>query len=248
MTTPKRRITKPAGPAPVDLGVIELNAVQLGMPEQFLATETTELEVDNLDASKLTTTVPEGVSATLAVGKATTNPRVPVGIYKLSDTAKTPKYGTEGSACFDLHADFSGIKSVRVYTPVNLETQRNVQRFREHDDSRGVVIDAGERALIPTNLIFDIPEDWKMLIYARSGTALKQAMLLANSVGVVDHDYVDPTFVIIFNQSKERLVIRQGDRIAQAELVPVIQASFNTLSEAPGQKTTRAGGFGSTGK
>jgi dUTP pyrophosphatase len=214
---------KPTNQTSVDLGVIDLNAVQ---PPVAVSGE-----VHNTASS--------GDNIKL---------RVPVGIYKLSDTAKTPKYGTEGSACFDLHADFTGIESIKVYTPANMEMKRNVQRFREYDGLQGVVIDSGERALIPTNLIFDIPENWKMLIYARSGTSLKQAMGLANSVGVIDHDYVDPTFVIIINQSDERFVIRQDDRIAQAELVPVYQASFNILSEAPKQKTTRAGGFGSTGK
>jgi dUTP pyrophosphatase len=224
MTEQKRRNTKSSHKSEtetVDLGMIEMNAVQPGAVGKYVVTET----VETIDSEK-----------------------VSIGIYKLSETAKTPTYATQGSACFDLYVDFSGVRTVKVYTPSNLEVNRHVQQFREFWGSQGVVIDSGERALIPVNLIFDIPEGWKMLIYARSGNALKQAMLLANSVGVVDHDYVDPVFVIVFNQSNERLIVKQGDRIAQAEIVPAVQASFNILSDAPGQKTTRAGGFGSTGK
>lgn len=234
MAAQKRRITKndELKSEEIDLGVVELNAVQPRLHEQVQLTATTQL-MSSEDAVQ---------TATVAA------PQVSVGIYKLSSTAKIPKYATSGSACFDLHCDFSGIKSVKVYTQFNIETERFVQKFSEFGDSLGIVIDAGERALVPTNLIFDIPEGWKMLIYARSGAALKQAILLANSVGVIDCDYVDPTYVIIFNQSKERQIIKQGDRVAQAELVPVFKASFNSLSEPPVQKTLRAGGFGSTGK
>lgn len=248
MTIQKRRTMKNIQPNPetIDLGVIELNATQSEMLEQFSEIGTTDLDTSNTDTTQLT--VPTSVSQPIVFDSSVQTSRVSVGIYKLSGTAKTPKYATSGSACFDLYSDFSDVKTVKVYTSFNIELNRPVQKFLEFDNSPGIVVDAGERALIPTNLIFDIPEGWKMLIYARSGIAFKRAMLLANSVGVVDHDYVDPTFVIIFNQSKERQVIKQGDRIAQAELVPVTQASFNFLSEAPVLKTMREGGFGSTGE
>jgi dUTP pyrophosphatase len=224
MSNQKNRNNKQS-PKDIDLGMIELNAV---LPEN--CDEGASINFDETNDS---------VSAKKVV---------PIGIYKLHDTVKTPKYATPGSACFDLYADFTGIESIKVYSPHNTETSRFVQSFIESGNSKGVVIDSGERALIPTNIIFDIPEGWKMLIYARSGSALKQAAVLANGVGVVDSDYVEPSYVIIFNQSKHRLVIKQGDRIAQAEIVPVVQASFNLLSSAPSIKTNRAGGFGSTGK
>jgi dUTP pyrophosphatase len=244
MTTQKRRSSKKA--ETIDLGVIEMVPVEPDMDEEELSDETIAV-----DETKLNVTMSANLSdavQTYLSNEVITRPRISVGVYKLSDTARTPTYATAGSACFDLYADFSGVRAVRVHSPSNFETERLVQRFPEYDNIQGVVIDSGERALIPTNLIFDIPEGWKMMIYARSGNALKFGMSLANSVGVVDHDYVNPTYIIVSNQSKERLVVKQGDRIAQAELVPIYQVVFNSLTEAPSQKTERDGGFGSTGQ
>jgi dUTP pyrophosphatase len=40
-----------------------------------------------------------------------------------------------------------------------------------------------ERALIPTGLIFDIPEGYSIRIHPRSGMALKYGLILANCRG-----------------------------------------------------------------
>lgn len=170
-----------------------------------------------------------------------------INVYRQSETAKLPSYATDGSACFDLYADFTGVEKVKIYDTNNREIERVVQKFPEHDNALGVVIDSGERALIPLNLIFDIPENWKMLIYSRSGNSLKKGVTLANGVGVVDHDYVGPVFITIHNNSDIRLVIKQSDRVAQAEVVPVFKSIFIDHEQPPSQKTERSGGFGSTG-
>ena len=70
---------------------------------------------------------------------------------------------------------------------------------------------------------------------------------LINSVGIVDSDYVLPVFVPVYNNSQNRIKIKNGDRIAQGELVPVLRANIKITDQRPSQKTDRDGGFGSTG-
>lgn len=110
-----------------------------------------------------------------------------------------------------------------------------------------IIINPGERLLIPTGLIFDIPENHSIRIHARSGLSLKQGLALANAEGVVDSDYVDPTFIMMINNSNAVATIKHGDRIAQGELVPVLQSEFQEIPTPPKQKTDRQGGLGSTG-
>jgi dUTPase len=52
---------------------------------------------------------------------------------------------------------------------------------------------------------------------------------------------------MITNMSTVMADIKHGDRIAQGELVPVYPAEFKEIKEAPGKKTDRQGGLGSTG-
>lgn len=176
------------------------------------------------------------------VDQAVADVGVQMGVYRLSQTAQIPRYATEGSACFDLRADFTGIDSIRAYTAKNEEVTRRVDQ-----DNKICMFDPGDRAMIPTNLIFDIPNGYKILVYPRSGNSLKRSISLANCVGVIDSDYVDPCYILVkFNDRIGGHVVH-GEAIAQAELVPVTQAQLTESKIRPAKKTSRTGGFGSTG-
>jgi dUTPase len=52
---------------------------------------------------------------------------------------------------------------------------------------------------------------------------------------------------MLYNASADEVVIKNGDRIAQGELVKTYTYSIEETKEIPEQKTDRVGGFGSTG-
>jgi dUTP pyrophosphatase len=101
--------------------------------------------------------------------------------------------------------------------------------------------------MVPTQLVFDIPEGWSMRLHMRSGLAIKGGLVLSNSEGIVDSDYTDQLMVLITNTSSIPVRINHGDRICQGELVPVYRTQFNHCAK-PEPKANRTGGFGSTGK
>ena len=176
---------------------------------------------------------------------------IKVGLYKVKPHATAPEYATPGSMCFDLKACFDEGDVVTGYTSNNVKANFNVVRMRTADGgvASGISIPAHQRALVPTGLIFDLPAGFALLLYPRSGMSLKQGAKLGNCVGVVDSDYVEQTYAIIQNDADIPLTIMSGDKICQGEVVEVPpQANFIISSEPPAQKTTRAGGFGSTGK
>lgn len=165
--------------------------------------------------------------------------------YKVHPDAQPPVFATPGSACFDLKAYIGpGIFQVRGYCKNNREC--NVAIHQTPED-RYVRIESGQRILIPTGLIFDIPPDYSVRIHARSGLALKQGLVMANSQGIIDWDYVEETHIMVMNVSSENLYIHNGERIAQGELVLVHPYSIEPTEVRPNQKTSRNGGFGSTG-
>jgi dUTP pyrophosphatase len=105
----------------------------------------------------------------------------------------------------------------------------------------------GHRYLIPTNLILDIPEGFSVRIHPRSGLALKQGLTLINCEGVIDSDYVEPIYITLLNLSDSPVEISDGDRVAQAELVRSETYEIEEVNTPPARKTSRVGGFGSTG-
>lgn len=168
---------------------------------------------------------------------------------KLHPSVADLTFATEHSACFDLRACFPtnltriegfNAESTHITTPISTVIGLN-------NNSRATIINPGERMMIPTGIIFDIPEGYSVRIHARSGLALKAGLVMANSEGVIDSDYTEETKVIVLNISHIPIRINHGDRIAQAEMVPVLNYHLDSTIKEITQKTNRAGGFGSTG-
>ena len=164
--------------------------------------------------------------------------------YKLFSSVKDPKRATSGSACFDLYSFLPDNSAVSVYIthPEELEIRnRLVQNER-------VQVNVNERILIPTGLIFDIPNGYSMRLHPRSGLALKQGLTLANNTGIIDSDYVEPVFAMITNISGNTQYVKHNERICQGELFKDQPCILEEVKDRPQTKTDREGGFGSTGK
>lgn len=140
---------------------------------------------------------------------------------KLYSDVKTPKYATSGSAAFDLAA------------------------YLKED----VYLHPGETKMIGTGLSFEPDEFNAVFLLPRSGLGHKHGIVLGNLVGLCDMDYTGEYMISLWNRNTEgqAFKISNGDRIAQAVVVPVITATFEEVSEL--SETERGqGGFGSTGK
>jgi dUTP pyrophosphatase len=163
-----------------------------------------------------------------------------LSIYKTHQDITLPKFATKGSACFDLAFQSSGRNEYQGYNTFNSPFTRVI-----HEDC--IVIMPGDRILVPTGYIFDIPFGYSVRIHARSGLSLKKGLVLANAEAVIDSDYIEETMVMITNLSENALTIRNGDRIAQAEMIKSEEYVLWETLEQPQKKTDRAGGLGSTG-
>ena len=145
---------------------------------------------------------------------------IPVKIKLLRDGARIPAYQTAGSAACDLSACLD--------EPVTLHP--------------------GQSALIPTGIALAPEADAPvvLLLYARSGLAIKHGIALQNGVGVIDADYRGEIKVGLINQSAEPYTIVHGERIAQMVVTPILRAAF-TETDSLDDTVRGSGGFGSTG-
>jgi dUTP pyrophosphatase len=164
--------------------------------------------------------------------------------YKLYSEVKDPIRATEGSSCFDLYSFLQEDKPVKVYLNQLEEIEKKDRSVR----NGRVQVNPHERVLIPTGLIFDIPRGYSVRLYPRSGLALKQGLTLANNVGIIDWDYVEPVYAMIVNISGDVKYVNNNERICQGELFKDQLCVLQEVNERPETKTEREGGFGSTGK
>lgn len=110
------------------------------------------------------------------------------------------------------------------------------------------VLEAGERAMIPTGIAVAIPAGYAGFVLPRSGLASRHGIALVNSPGLVDSGYRGEIAIIMINTDKhEAFHIKRGDRIAQLVIQRVEEAISIRVDEL-GDSSRGAGGFGSTGK
>ncbi|WP_175869048.1 dUTP diphosphatase [Bartonella gabonensis] len=137
-----------------------------------------------------------------------------------------PHYATAGSAGLDLRAAIG--------------------------EEETLTLAPGQRALIPTGLIFHLSPGYEAQIRPRSGLALKHGITCLNTPGTIDSDYRGEVKVLLINCGQEDFSIERGMRIAQTIISPVTKV--NVCAIEPEQKDNQShaesrgtGGFGSTG-
>tara|TARA_B110000003_G_C16508261_1_gene480114 strand:- start:485 stop:925 length:441 start_codon:yes stop_codon:yes gene_type:complete len=109
-----------------------------------------------------------------------------------------------------------------------------------------VVLQPGERSLIPTGIKLALPPGMEAQVRPRSGLAYKHGVTVLNAPGTIDADYRGDIGVILVNHGNVAFTVEDGSRIAQIVLAKYEQVEWNEVRELTG--TDRGdGGFGSTG-
>jgi len=112
---------------------------------------------------------------------------------------------------------------------------------------RMVTLQPGERAVLPTGLKIELPSGYEAQIRPRSGLAAKYGITVVNTPGTVDTSYQGEIKIILINHGKEKFSIKNGDRIAQMVVSPVVQAKFQVVDTFEEETERGENGFGSTG-
>jgi dUTP pyrophosphatase len=109
-----------------------------------------------------------------------------------------------------------------------------------------IVLQPNERAKITTGLYLEIPEGFEAQIRPRSGLALNKGITVLNSPGTIDADYRGEICVILINLSKEKYVVRDGERLCQMVISRHEKAEWVCV-ESLADTDRGEGGFGHTG-
>ncbi len=119
-----------------------------------------------------------------------------IKIQKIHPNALIPKYQTDGSSGFDLHA----VEEVMI---------------KPH----GV-------GLVKIGICLSLEVGYELQVRTRSGLALNHQVMVLNSPGTVDNDYRGEIKVILANLSDKDFKVQVGDRIAQGVVQKTYKAEF----------------------
>lgn len=110
-----------------------------------------------------------------------------------------------------------------------------------------IEIPAKSIAMIPANLIIEVPMGYMLIVASRSSTPFKKGLTPPHGFGIIDHDYCGPEDeirVLVYNFRDEVCVVARGEKIAQGVFVRIDKFEWEEVAEM--ERESR-GGFGSTG-
>ncbi|RKV55438.1 dUTP diphosphatase [Helicobacter pylori] len=119
-----------------------------------------------------------------------------IKIQKIHPNALIPKYQTDGSSGFDLHA------------------------------VEEVMIKPHSVGLVKIGICLSLEVGYELQVRTRSGLALNHQVVVLNSPGTVDNDYRGEIKVILANLSDKDFKVQVGDRIAQGVVQKTYKAEF----------------------
>ena len=137
-----------------------------------------------------------------------------IKIKRLDKSIELPKFQREGDAALDIRS------------------------------SEDCVLKVGERRVVKTGLIFEIPLGYAGLIWDRGGMAAKHG--IHTMAGVLDSNYRGELMIVLKNLSEEDFNIEKGMRIAQMLIQKVENMDVEEVEEV--SDTNRGEGrFSSSG-
>lgn len=158
---------------------------------------------------------------------------------KYSNISKNddPTFAYKGDSGFDLRAWIT--------------KENNEKCFYNKDKNKNeILLKPLERALIYTGISVNMPENVEIQIRPRSGTALKKGLSVLNTPGTIDSNYTNMIGIIAVNLSNNDVIITDGERIAQAVVMPVYNENFVNLikiDKVTENDNRNKKGFGSSG-
>ena len=140
-----------------------------------------------------------------------------VKIKRIDNSLPLPVYETAGSVGFDIIA---------------------------REDT---IIEPRAIAMVPSNLIVEVPTGYMLVVASRSSTPSKKGLTPPHGFGIIDHDYCGPEDeikVLVYNFSASSVEVKRGEKIAQGVFVRIDKFEWEEVLEIEGASR---GGFGSTG-
>jgi dUTP pyrophosphatase len=140
-------------------------------------------------------------------------------IIRKTRDVRTPSRGTQFSAGIDFYVPY---------------------------DQPQMFLEPSQSVLIPSGIKCDVPDNYALIAFNKSGIATKKQLIAGACV--VDSDYTGEIHLHLINLSKTTVLIEPGEKILQFILIPVFLDEIVEDNDYIAKTTLRGEqGFGSTG-
>ena len=126
-----------------------------------------------------------------------------IQIKTISNAVLIPKYETPGSSGMDIAAHIK----------------------------ENIIINSGEKALMPTIFSLGIPKGYQVQIRPKSSLAAKKSITVLNSPGTIDANYRDKIKLVSINLGTDKFIVVNGEMISQIFVCPAPQVQLEKVNE-----------------
>ena len=102
------------------------------------------------------------------------------------------------------------------------------------------VVKSKSTAIIPANIIVEVPKSYMLIVASRSSTPLKKGLMPPHGFGIIDHDYCGPDDeigVIVYNFKEEDMTVNRGEKVAQGVFVHIDKFEWEEVDEIKEEST-----------
>jgi len=151
---------------------------------------------------------------------------------------KTPNRGTTKSAGIDFFIPKFDKDFIEILLDKNPKLFINL-------NEKTFELSSGERVLIPSGIKVDIPNNYVLIAFNKSGISSKYGLDVLACV--IDEDYTGEIHINLVNTSNYTITICEEQKIIQFLLMPIFYCNIELVDDI--NKLTNRGeaGFGSTG-
>jgi len=110
-----------------------------------------------------------------------------------------------------------------------------------------ITLEPNEEIKVPTGVKAYMNQGEVLLAFPRSGLGFKYYCRLANTIGIIDSDYINSDneghiFIKLRNEGNKTMTIKQGEAMCQFIFMPFLLTDDDSFDNG----SVRNGGFGST--
>jgi dUTP pyrophosphatase len=157
---------------------------------------------------------------------------------------KLPCRKTPGAAGIDFYMPTIDARFIQDFCAKSQNKHINIL-----ETSTSLYVPGQSQALIPSGIVYEIPEGYALIAHNKSGVSTKKTVAALADVG--DEDYQGELHLSVWNLGDKPIIFNVGDPVVQFLLVPIVKDAVVEFSIddvfTRGATLRGVGGFGSTG-
>ena len=159
-------------------------------------------------------------------------------VFRKNKNAVKPTFTRHEDAIFDVKACIEPSSRVGLINSLGKITYAPAKTIK---GKTAVQVYPQQRMLIPTGLVFDVPDDCVLKLYSHPDVSNKKGLILSSGIELIRSGSSDEVYVMVVNITDGVTVVETGENIALGQLEKMLAYSITEITELPSDDVAEDG-------